>query len=59
MKNKIEKFINYLMFTIQYTKDDGGRAVATAMLPPPPTKPITLGSVVSAGKEKKMMLSHV
>ena len=30
------------MFTIQYTNDDGGRAVATAMLPPPPTKPITL-----------------
>ena len=30
------------MFTIQYTNDDGDRAVAMAMLPPPPTKPITL-----------------
>ena len=30
------------MFTIQYIKDDGGRAVAMAMLMPPPTKPITL-----------------
>ena len=30
------------MFTIQYTNDDGGRAVAMAMLPPLPTKPITL-----------------
>ena len=30
------------MFTIQYTNDDRGRAVAMAMLPPPPTKPITL-----------------
>ena len=30
------------MFAIQYTHDDGGRAVAMAMLPPPPTKPITL-----------------
>ena len=29
------------MFTMQYTKD-GGRAVAMAMLPPPPTKAITL-----------------
>ena len=32
------------MFTIQCTNDDGGRAVAMAMLPPPPTKPITLPS---------------
>ena len=32
------------MFTIQYTKDDGGRAVAMAMLPPLPTKLITLPS---------------
>ena len=30
------------MFTTQYTQNDGGRAVAMAMLPPPPTKPITL-----------------
>ena len=30
------------MFTIQCANDDGGRAVAMAMLPPPPTKPITL-----------------
>ena len=30
------------MFTIQCTNDDGGRAVVMAMLPPPPTKPITL-----------------
>ena len=29
------------MFAIQYTNDDGGRAVAMAMLPPPSTKPIT------------------
>ena len=43
------------MFTIQYTSDDGGRAVAMAMLPPPPIKPITLppDSVVLAGEEKK------
>ena len=34
-------FINNLMFTIQYTKDDWGRTVVTAMLPPPPTEPIT------------------
>ena len=30
------------MSTIQYTNDDGGRAVEMAMLPPPPTKPATL-----------------
>ena len=30
------------MYTIQYTKDDGSRVVAMAMLQPPPTKPITL-----------------
>ena len=29
------------MFAIQYTKD-GGRAIAKAMSPPPPTKNITL-----------------
>ena len=41
------------MFTIQCTKD-GGRAVAMAMLPPPPTEPITLpDSVVLAGEEIK------
>ena len=42
IKNEIEKTINYLMFTIQCTNDDGGRAVAMAMLPQSPTKPITL-----------------
>ena len=31
-----------LMFTIQYTSDDGGRAVAMAMLSLPPTKPLIL-----------------
>ena len=31
IKNKINS-INYLMFTIQYTKDDRGRAVVMAML---------------------------
>ena len=48
------------MFTIQYTNDDGGRAVAMAMLPPPPTKPITCpDSVVLAVEEKKRStLSH-
>ena len=30
------------MFTVQYTNDDGSRAVAMAMLPPPSTKPMTL-----------------
>ena len=30
------------MFTMQCTNDDRGRAVAMAMLPPPPIKPITL-----------------
>ena len=30
------------MFTIQYTNDDGGMAVAMAMLSPPPTKPTLL-----------------
>ena len=29
------------MFTIQYTKDDEDRAIAMAMLLPPPTKPPT------------------
>ena len=49
------------MFTIQYSKDYVGRPVAMAMLPPPPTKPITLpDSVVLAGEEKKKtLLSHV
>ena len=48
------------MFTIQYTKDEGGRVVAMAMLPPLPTKPITLpDSVVLAGDEKNNTLSHV
>ena len=42
------------MFTIQYTNDDEGRAVAMAMLPPPPTKPITLpGQRGSSGGGKK------
>ena len=42
------------MFTIQYTNDDVDRAVAMTMLPPPPTKPVTLlYSVVLAGKEKQ------
>ena len=42
------------MFTIQYTEYDGGRAVAMAMLPPPPTKPITLPDrVVLGGDETK------
>ena len=41
------------MFTIQYTDDDMGRAVAMAMLPCP-------DSVVPAGrKKKKSTLSHV
>ena len=41
------------MFTMQYTKD-GGKAVAMAMLLPPPTKPLTRSnSVVLAGYEKK------
>ena len=56
IKNKTEKFhINYLMFTIHYTKDDRGRAVAMAMLPkPPPTKPITLpDSVVLAERRER------
>ena len=42
------------MFTIQYTKDDGGRAVAMAMLLHPPTKPRPCpDSVVLAGKKKR------
>ena len=42
------------MFTIQYTKGDGGRALAMAMLLPPPTKPILYtDSVVLAWKEKE------
>ena len=45
--------MNYLMFTMQYTKYDVGRKVAMTMLPPPPTKPITLPSVVLAWEEKK------
>ena len=35
------------MFTIQYTNDDGGRAVAMAMLLPPPTK-------LESGKEARI-----
>ena len=44
------------MFTTQYTKNDGGRAVAMAMLPPPPTKPITLPwqRGFSGGEKKKV-----
>ena len=42
------------MFAIHYTKDDGGMAIATARLLPPPTKPITLpDSVVLAGEKRK------
>ena len=42
IKIKIEKFHKLFdVYTMQYTKD-GGSAVAMAMLPPPPTKPITL-----------------
>ena len=42
------------MFTIQYSQDDEGRAVAMSMLPPLPTKPIKCpDSVVLAGEEKK------
>ena len=44
------------MFTMQYTKD-GGRAVAMAMLPPPPTE---THSVVSAWEQKKKStLRHI
>ena len=46
---RYRKSINYLMFTIQYTNDDWGRAVVMAMLPPPPTKPIT----ISGGGKKE------
>ena len=53
IKNKIN-FINYSMFTLQYTKDDGGRTIAMAMLPLPPTKPITLpGQCGFSGGGKK------
>ena len=46
------------MFIIQYTNNDRGRAVAMAMLLPPPTKPITLpDSMILAGEEKKSTLS--
>ena len=49
------------MFTIQYTNDDGGRAVAMAMLPPRPTKRITLPwqSGFSGEEKKKSTLRHV
>ena len=49
------------MFTIQYTSDDGVRAVAMAMLPPPPTNPITLPwqRGFSGGGKKRSTLSHV
>ena len=42
IKNEIENIYILLMFTIQYTNDDGGRAVTMAMFPSPPTKPIAL-----------------
>ena len=42
IKMRKRKSTNYLMFTIQYANDDGGRTVAMAMLPLPPTKPITM-----------------
>ena len=50
------------MFTIQCTSYDGCRAVAMTMLPPPPTKPITLHwqrGFSGGGKKKKSTLSHV
>ena len=49
------------MFTIKYTKDDAGRAVAMAVLPPPPTKSITRpkGMVLAEEEKKKSTLSHV
>ena len=49
------------MFTLQYTNDDGGRAVAMAMLPPPPSKPITLlwQRGFRGGRKKRSTLSHV
>ena len=42
IKNEIEKIHKLLDVYIQYTNDDGGRAAAMTMLPPLPTKPITL-----------------
>ena len=51
------------MFTIQYTNDDEGRAVAMAMSLPPPTKLITLpwqcGFSGGGEEKKKSTLSHV
>ena len=41
IKNRIEKIHKLFDVTMEYTKD-WGRVVAMAMLPPPPTKPITL-----------------
>ena len=42
------------MFTIQYKKNDRGRAVAMTMFPPLPTKPIPFPDcVVLAGRKKK------
>ena len=43
------------MFTTQYTLNDGSRAVAMTMLPPPPTKLITLPwqRAFSGGEKKK------
>ena len=55
IKNKIDKF--HKLFDVYNTilNDDGGRAVAIAMLPPSPTKPITL-----VGEEKNnSTLLHV
>ena len=46
------------MFTMQYTKD-GGRAVAMAMLLPPPTKPITMWCGFSGGGKKKEYAKHI
>ena len=45
------------MFTIQNTKDDGGWAVAIAMLPPLPTKPTTLPwhrGFIGGGKKRRV-----
>ena len=50
------------MFTIQYTKNDGGRAVAMATLPPPPTEPIFVprqSGFSEGGKKEEYANCHV